>query len=802
MVFQQISVILTTSPGNLIIHLALIFAVMATMQSVLAMRRFTVPEARTRLIIGLNALLLGQLLLFTSSGLAWQNLVDPHVYLPPLDRAVSAWCLIWIVWLWCFAQNKRLLDGLNYALNLLVILILVYTLREWTQQNYAAHFNGSLYDLVSMGLILVVCLLGLILLAIKRPDGWGIGAGIFVLQAAGAGLQIFFGDLSSDFPAWFRLAQLCSFPLLPSLVQRYAISSAPQFDQMKSNGSSEKGLKAITEPGSNGKSRYTTDPRAIHAWLTLANQHEQESIRFALTHAIAQTMLADLCCLVPISRDGKLHLQNGYDLIRAEELSETTVPSDKVPALMNAIERGRPLRINLDDQVDAELKIVAEALGLEQVGSILSIPLAGPQEVWGSIFLLSPYSERVWSISDQNFLIPIIENILKLLKRNTVGLGDISAEDFILLQGEFDALRQDFDQLQTENHLLTTRLEELDQAGYEKEITSLIAVQKESEELVSRLQEENQQLRQQISAGVENDLSPSSAGQVLQFETELRVSLEEIAHLQNALASANMKILSLEMQARQQYHIDPESNEVIAAAIQELRQPITSIVGYTDLLMSESVGILGALQRKFLERVRSSTERMQSLMDDLITVTTLEGRHVEINTTKVDMTTVIDAAIAATSALIREKEISVRLELPEDLPEMTADQDSLEQIFIHLVQNAAMVSPNDGVIKIRASLTETEKIPYLLTEVTDSGGGIATEDLPKVFWRHYRADSALLQGVGDKGISLSIAKALVEVMGGRIWVDSDLGKSATFSVLLPIASVNGTVKTNLNESVA
>lgn len=217
--------------------------------------------------------------------------------------------------------------------------------------------------------------------------------------------------------------------------------------------------------------------------------------------------------------------------------------------------------------------------------------------------------------------------------------------------------------------------------------------------------------------------------------------------------------------------------------------------------MSESVGILGALQRKFLERVRSSTERMQSLIEDLITVTTLEGRKVEVNTKKVEMTAVIDAAIAATSALIREKEISVRLELPDDLPEMTSDQDSLEQIYIHLVQNAAMVSPNDGVIKIRASLTETDKVPYLLTEVTDSGGGIASEDLPKVFWRHYRADNALLQGVGDKGISLSIAKALVEVMGGRIWVDSDPGKSATFSVLLPIASTNGAVKTNLNESL-
>jgi signal transduction histidine kinase len=796
-VVGQILAILTTSPGNLIIHLSLAFAIMATIQAVLAARRWMLPATVSRLMLGLIAILAGQIIIFASSGLAWQNLADPHSYLPPLDRAVAGWGLIWIAWLWGFPKNKRLADTLAYLFQLVVILIALYTLNNWVNQNQSLFFNGSWYDFGSTGLLILISVISMIVLAITRPDGWGIGFGIFLLHLAGCVMHLVFGDPSSDFPAWIRLAQLCSYPLLPSLAQRHTILTMASTPSPQTAASAER-ITAPTE--TEEKRRYSTDPRAVHAWLTLADQAETEKKRSALTHAIAQTMLADRCYLVPLPENGVLQLQNGYDLIRDEELPEEIIPMNTIPTLSGAIQRGRAQKFNMETQPDPELTALAEALSLEHSGSLLIVPVANQQDSWGSILLLSSYSDRSWSTGDQNFLITASENIFRIVSQPAASPSTSTNNDLNLLEKELNNLRSDFDRIQVENRLLIGRLEQLDQSDSNNpQVSSMLAVQKETDDLVQRLQDENQRLLERINSGEAPAVQPQ-AGVIAQFEQELRLSLEEIAHLQNALAGANMKILALEMQSREGWHSDPESTEVITSTIQELRQPITSVIGYTDLILSETVGILGSLQRKFMERIRAATERMHCLLDDLIAVTILEGRPVDVSVEMVEMTAVFDAAIAATSAQFREKEVTLRIDLPDDLPRLSGDQDSLEQIFIHLLQNAALATPNEGIVSLRAIIAETDDTPYLLTEVTDMGGGISPEDLPKVFWRHYRAENPLIQGVGDKGISLSIAKALVEVLGGRIWVDSQLGTSSTFSVLLPVNTAKASAMANLHES--
>jgi signal transduction histidine kinase len=211
------------------------------------------------------------------------------------------------------------------------------------------------------------------------------------------------------------------------------------------------------------------------------------------------------------------------------------------------------------------------------------------------------------------------------------------------------------------------------------------------------------------------------------------------------------------------------------------------LVGYTDLLLGESVGILGALQRKFVERIKSSTERIDNLINDLIQVTTLET---ELNTLKpepVDLNMIIDNAMSYTSSQVREKNITMHLDLPKDIASIHADREALQQILIHLLQNAGAASPNEGSVRLRVQTKTEEGGEYVLLQVTDTGGGIPAEDLPRVFTRLYRADNVLIQGVGDTGVGLSIAKTLTEAQKGRIWVESEVGKGSTFSVLLPIA---------------
>jgi len=226
--------------------------------------------------------------------------------------------------------------------------------------------------------------------------------------------------------------------------------------------------------------------------------------------------------------------------------------------------------------------------------------------------------------------------------------------------------------------------------------------------------------------------------------------------------------------------------EVIASISQELRQPMSSIIGYADLLLGESVGILGALQRKFIERVRASTERIGSLIDDLIQITTLETGLMALKPETVDLNLIIDNAMAYTSSQLREKNITLRIDIPENLQPLHADREALQQILIHLLQNAGAASPVEGSITLRVRTQKENDSELVVIKVSDTGGGIASDDLARVFSRLYRAENVLIQGVGDTGVGLSIAKALTEAQGGRIWVDTEANSGSTFSVSLPL----------------
>jgi len=194
------------------------------------------------------------------------------------------------------------------------------------------------------------------------------------------------------------------------------------------------------------------------------------------------------------------------------------------------------------------------------------------------------------------------------------------------------------------------------------------------------------------------------------------------------------------------------------------------------------------LQRKFVERIKTSTERVGSLIDDIIQVTTLESGLADLKMEPVDLNKIIDNAMSYTGSQLREKNISLHLDLPKKLAPLNADREALQQIMIHLLQNAGAATPLEGAIQLKVQTVNDKGQDYIMIQFTDSGGGISAEDLPRVFTRLYRADNVLIQGIGDTGVGLSITKTLTEAQHGRIWVESDPGKGSTFSVLLPIAT--------------
>jgi len=235
---------------------------------------------------------------------------------------------------------------------------------------------------------------------------------------------------------------------------------------------------------------------------------------------------------------------------------------------------------------------------------------------------------------------------------------------------------------------------------------------------------------------------------------------------------------------------------MVASLIQELRTPMTSITGYTDLLLSERSGILGESQRRFLLRIEANIERMERLLNDLIKATDVDAGQIKISPGPVGVKDAIEEALDVLSARLDEKDLEVKLDLPSELPPVHADFDSLQQIVVNLLSNAALASEPGTQIQVRTRVEERpddlEARPaYLVVSVTDTGGGIAPEDQRRVFHRFYRADTPLIPGVGDTGVGLSMAKALVEANDGRIWVESDMGVGSTFSFMLPLYPPDG-----------
>jgi signal transduction histidine kinase len=270
-------------------------------------------------------------------------------------------------------------------------------------------------------------------------------------------------------------------------------------------------------------------------------------------------------------------------------------------------------------------------------------------------------------------------------------------------------------------------------------------------------------------------------------EARITRQAEEIAGLHRSLAE-NLRPTPAPTPARP---LQAADMEVIASLTQELRQPMSSIIGYVDLLLSESVGIIGALQRKFLERIKASSERIGVLLDDLMRVMDIDSGNLKLAQESVNVVQVIDDALRNSESQFREKGLRLAADIPPNLPPVQADRDALLQIFSHLINNSGAASANDTEVRLSVR-HEIEQRPgadplnYLIISVTDTGGGIAPEDQPRVFSRLYRADAPLIAGLGDNGMGLSIAKALVEGHGGRIWVITDPGTGSTFYVLLPL----------------
>jgi len=771
---NQLFSLLITSPGNLIYHIVLVFSIAGTLlRAIQFLRSSQFPQAR-RTVFGLGVLLGLQVFLFIISGMILPGFLHPEIVLPPLDRAGTLLALVWIAWLWVFPEPSRLADITTGLLSILVLTFFGLTLVFWGQ-NPGTSFNSSTFEMIWEGLSIVFVLLSIIGLVIRKPNRWSYGLSMLLLAFIGHLFSLIW-RLDGNFPGFVRLTQLVLFPILLTVVQRFPSSASEHIPIVQIDKKSDKPAHAPTHE----RRRYSTDPKTLHTLMTLAAEGNADNIGRTMTRAISQAMLADLCYLVILSEDMSMSIVCGYDLIREENLEGTAVQKDAVPLLANAIQRGRPLRLP-SSSTSSDLKALGQMLGLNNTGHLLSVPItSGERRPLGAILILSPYSNRLWSADDQAYLSNVSTLFIPILERG---------QRASILENERDQAHQEAQSALEQAADAKTKYEdvakELELANEKvsqsqlqaENMTALLSMQEESQKTIESLKARIEEMRQAGEAS-------SSPIEYSKLDQQLHTTLEEMTRMQNALTNANLKIAELEQ--RPPAPITNEQLEVIASISMELRQPMSSIVGYTDLLLGESIGTLGALQHKFIERIKASTERVGGLVDDLIQITNLETGKMEFKAESVDLNLIIDNAMAYTSTLIREKNITLRLDIPGAAQHIHTDRDALQQIFIHLLQNATASTQSEGIVTLRVQIQSESNQHFVSVQVTDSGGGISYEDIPRIFTRRYRAEHSFIKGLGDSGVGLSIAKALVEAQGGRILVETQAGIGSTFSVLLPV----------------
>lgn len=234
------------------------------------------------------------------------------------------------------------------------------------------------------------------------------------------------------------------------------------------------------------------------------------------------------------------------------------------------------------------------------------------------------------------------------------------------------------------------------------------------------------------------------------------------------------------------------TSEFISFIAHELKNPMTSIKGYTELLATGSVGQINEMQSNFLNTIRANIERMSDLVSDINNNAKIEAGQLRLDYKLVDIPEVADEVVRSMKRQIEEKHQTVEIRVPLPLPLAWADRVRVAQILTDLVSNAHKYAPEGGKIVVGAEVVPNQWDPRGARQVIhfwvkDSGIGISPEDQDKIFQKFFRSDDSKAREVPGTGLGLYITKRLVEMMGGRIWFESEFRKGSTFHFTIPVA---------------
>jgi len=233
-------------------------------------------------------------------------------------------------------------------------------------------------------------------------------------------------------------------------------------------------------------------------------------------------------------------------------------------------------------------------------------------------------------------------------------------------------------------------------------------------------------------------------------------------------------------------------SDFVSFVAHELKNPMTSIKGYTELLAGGAVGQVNEMQGNFLQTIKSNVERMSTLVSDLNDNSKIEAGRLRLEYKATDVPDLIDEVVRGFTRQIEDKKQVLELKVPNTLPPMWADRIRVGQVLTNLVSNAFKYTPEGGTIQVgveeSANQWDPDGAPRVIhLWVKDSGIGMTLEDQQKIFQKFFRSEDPKAREVPGTGLGLNITKSLVEMQGGRIWFESEYRQGTTFHFTVPVA---------------
>jgi signal transduction histidine kinase len=298
------------------------------------------------------------------------------------------------------------------------------------------------------------------------------------------------------------------------------------------------------------------------------------------------------------------------------------------------------------------------------------------------------------------------------------------------------------------------------------------------------------QLTDATSKISQGDFNPKVNTAYLLFKDEITLLSENFNTMSNHL---NELYTSLEEKVEQRtselaeardeaVRANKSKSEFVSIVSHELKLPMTSIKGYSDLMLSGATGQLNENQVNFLTTVRNNVNRMATLVSDLADISRIESGNLRVEAKAVPVWDVIDEVITLTKTQVEQKQQHLIVDVSNELPKAWCDRNRLSQILTNLISNANKYTPANGKIEVRAEYVDD----MIQITVKDDGLGMNEEDQQKLFSTFFRSTDEKVREAPGTGLGLSITKNLIELQGGRIWFESEFRKGTAFHFTLPV----------------